>query len=355
VHFYTSPKAVTNGRNTGGLGWSINRFNQVAWSTLGSVLRTTPDMFQVWLSKQSIGICATWKNMSRIQDLLDNKCPNCLQPQETSQHLNRCLDQGRMLLLKDSISNLVTWMPNHNWMDPELAFWIEKYLLFCSTRSFSSLVEEGGPVTPLVSTAAASQDLIGWVEFLHGKVSVEFRTIQDIHCTLSSCRMTGEDWMKAFVLHLIQISHLQWIFCNFTLHDKQRGYPSLLKQATVLKEVDWLLDTAPEDIPAGSQYLLELNYSALFNASLERQSYWVIGMKAPCCAGKWDATASKHRGHSQRKLRAKASTWKPRYNFSREEARLQHEIGISRLSRRCLLTGPAGMNCASNKRLQKPD
>ncbi len=43
--FYTSPKAVTNGCNTRGLGWSTNRFNQVARSTLNSVLRTKPDMF----------------------------------------------------------------------------------------------------------------------------------------------------------------------------------------------------------------------------------------------------------------------------------------------------------------------
>jgi hypothetical protein len=355
ARFYPSPKAVVNGCNTGGLGWSTNRFNQVAWSSLDSVLWTKPDMFQVWLSKQAIGISATQKNLSRIQDLLDDKCPDCLQPQETSQHLNRCLDQGCTLLFKDSISNLVTWMHDHNRTDPELAFWIKKYLLFCGTRSFSSLVDKGGPATPLVSTAAASQDLIGWVEFLHGKISVEFRTIQDIHCALSSCQMTGEDWMKAFVSNLIQISHLQWIFCNFTLHDKQRGYLSLLKRATVLKEIDWLLDTAPEDILAGSQYLLELDYSELFNTSLERQSYWVLAMKAACRAGKRDATASKLRGCSQRKLWAKASTRKPRFDFSWEEAQLQHELGISRPSRRRLLTGQGGVNCASNKRLQKPD
>jgi hypothetical protein len=171
----------------------------VAWSTLDAVLRIKLDMFQVWLSKQSIGICATRKNMSRIQDLLEDKCPKGLQPQETSQHLNRCPDQGRTLLFKDSISNLVMWMHEHDRTDPELAFWIKKYLLFQGTRSFSSLVDAGGPATSLVSTAAASQDLIGWVEFLHRKVSVEFRTMQDIHCTLSSCQMTGEDWMKAFV------------------------------------------------------------------------------------------------------------------------------------------------------------
>jgi hypothetical protein len=139
---------------------------------------------------------------------------------------------------------------------------------------------------------------------------------------------------------------------SFTLHDKQRGYLSLLKRATVLKEVDWLLDTAPEDILAGSQYLLELDYSALFNASLERQLYWVLAMKAARCAGKQDATASKHRGRSQRKLWVKASTQKPRYNFSWEEAWLQQELKISRPSRRRSLTSQAGMNCASNKRLQ---
>jgi hypothetical protein len=167
ARFYTSPKAVTNGRNTGGLGWSTNRFNQVAWSTLDSVLWTKPDMFQVWLSKQSIGICATRKNISWIQDLLDDKCPNCLQPQETSQHLNKCPDQGRTLLFKDSVSNLVTWMHDHNRTDPELAFWIKKYLLFCGTRSFSSLVEEGGTATPHISTVAASQDLMaGWSFFM---------------------------------------------------------------------------------------------------------------------------------------------------------------------------------------------
>ncbi len=87
-----------------------------------------------------------------------------------------------------------------------------------------------------------------------------------------------------------------------------------------------MLDTAPEDIPAGSQYLLELDYSALFNASLERQSYWVLAMKSARRAGKRDATASKRRGRSQRKLRTKESTQKLRYDFSRDEAQQQHEL-----------------------------
>jgi hypothetical protein len=108
LRFYTKPKEVTNGCNRGGLGWSTHRFHQVAWDSLDLALWSKPDMFQVWLSKQCIGICATWKNMAWIQDLLNDKCPNCLQPQETSQHLNQCPDKGRTLLFKEGVSNLVS-------------------------------------------------------------------------------------------------------------------------------------------------------------------------------------------------------------------------------------------------------
>ena len=48
--------------------------------------------------------------------------------------------------------------------------------------------------------AAVDQDLIGWTEFLHGKVSIEIASIQQLHCRSSpSCRLTGTDWMKTFI------------------------------------------------------------------------------------------------------------------------------------------------------------
>jgi hypothetical protein len=54
--------------------------------------------------------------------------------------------------------------------------------------------------------------------------------------------------MKAFVSRLIQISHSQWIFQNYTLHNKQRGYLRLQAHSEVLQEVLKLLDTAPANI-----------------------------------------------------------------------------------------------------------
>jgi hypothetical protein len=76
-------------------------------------------------------------------------------------------------------------MNNRNQTDAELAYWIEKYLIFRGTWPFTSLVNAGGSGSSQILTAAASQDLIGWTEFLHGKVSKDIGCIQEVHCALS--------------------------------------------------------------------------------------------------------------------------------------------------------------------------
>jgi hypothetical protein len=92
--------------------------------------------------------------------------------------------------------------------------------------------------------------------------------------------------MKAFISHLLQISHSQWIFRNYTLHDKQRGYLRLHLRADILREVHELLETPSSDVPPESQYLLELDHSSMYNVSYEEQAYWVLALKAARRAGR---------------------------------------------------------------------
>jgi hypothetical protein len=100
-------------------------------------------------------------------------------------------------------------MHEHNQTDAGLAYWIEKYLLFQGTRTMSSLVWDLD--SSQIRGAAASQDTIGWVKFLHGKVSVAIDKINEIECTLSPCCMNGNNWRKHFIAKLLQVSHSQWL------------------------------------------------------------------------------------------------------------------------------------------------
>jgi hypothetical protein len=49
-----------------------------------------------------------------------------------------------MLLFRDSVASIVKWMQDCTRMDAELAYWLEKYLLFRGTRSLTALIMAGG-------------------------------------------------------------------------------------------------------------------------------------------------------------------------------------------------------------------
>ena len=157
--------------------------------------------------------------MARLQDLLDNRCPNCLQRGERAGHLNLCPDEGRRRLFEESVTRLQVWMESGNHTDPEIAYWVPKYLLLRGCVWFSSL----GAMSPSFLKAARSQDEIGWREMLERMVSKEFREIQRAHCLMAPCKMNGDDWMKQFVTKLLQISHAQWVYRNYTLHESRQG------------------------------------------------------------------------------------------------------------------------------------
>ena len=345
--FYTAPKK----KKGGGLGWSKHRFNQVSWASMDSALASKPDRYSLWLSKQASGWCATRQQMGRMQDLLDDKCPTCQRVVETSQHLNISPDEGRTQLFRESVELSEKWLHQGNRTDPELAYWIPKYLLFRGQKKISDM----GVMSPALQRAASSIDKIRWVEMLHGKVSVEIAAIQEHHCVGTPCHMNGADWMKHYVSHLICISHSQWVYRNFVLHERVRGYLRLKERKEVLVEIDKLLDMDPDKLPEDSRFLLELDFDTLYNSTFERQSYWVQATKAARHA---DRRAARLRSCScatgrQRKPRRKP---RPMIRTDTLEAQICKEVTPQPSSvRRRLHPSSLDTNNPCNMRLRSPD
>ena len=191
--FYTDGRKKTGG----GLGWVQHRFDQLVWASLHKTLASKPDMYGIWLSKQSSGCCATRVHiLKRLQDHLDNKCPNCGR-QEQASHLMVCPSKDRTKLLEEGVEQLTTWLHEDSRTNTELAYWIPKYVIFRGQRLMATL----GPMSHAMRQAAISQDEIGWRQFTEGKVSKDFASIQRAHCAGAPCRMNGDDWMKHFISH----------------------------------------------------------------------------------------------------------------------------------------------------------
>lgn len=155
---------------------------------------------------------------------------------------------------------------------------------------------------------AESQDGIGWDEFLHGKVTKRFRTIQNAHCILTGTNITSDDWMKHFIQRLVEISHAQWLYRNFTLHHYAKGYLRQRTEKDINREVEVLLNTRTSEIPPESQYLMEIAYQPQPTLPPAYNAYWVLAMKtARTCLLNKEATqarqSTRRRGMARRPLR----------------------------------------------------
>ncbi len=120
------------------------------------------------------------------------------------------------------MGKLKWWMNKGHQTELELAFWVTQYLHREQVRMANLAMLR--PMSKTLQEAAESQDLIGWGEFLHGKVLIKIRKIQEAHCIIASTRINGAGWMTQFVRQLMEISHAQWMYRNFTLHHCAKGY-----------------------------------------------------------------------------------------------------------------------------------
>ena len=140
----------------------------------------------------------------------DERCPNCGR-RETAAHLMICPDKSRTKLLTKNVNDLMAWMSQDDQTDPEILYWIPKYILMRGDRPLSAI----GFMSPQFKALAASQDLIGWRDFTEGHVSTHFYTIQSFHLAMSSSYLNGKDWTKQFISRIPHITHSQWISATY--------------------------------------------------------------------------------------------------------------------------------------------
>ncbi len=129
-------------------------------------------------------------------------------------HIMLCPDKDCTKLLTENVNELIEWMAQDNRTNPEILYWILKYILMRGDKPLSEI----GAMSHQFKAITNSQDLTGWRDFTKGYISTHFYEIQSFHLTMSSSYLNGEDWTKQFISKLFQITHSQWIYQNISLH-----------------------------------------------------------------------------------------------------------------------------------------
>jgi hypothetical protein len=164
--------------------------------------------------------------------------------------------------------------------DPELIYWIPKYILMQNNKQFTQL----GYMSKKMRELADSQDKIGWRNFTEGYISSHFYNIKQFHLSMSSNYLNGADWTKQFISKILQLTHSQWIYCNISLHDKRHSYLRNKQLESLLQTIAELSNLSPEEVPNNSRFLLEFNFTELTKAHIETQQYWTLAVNAALTA-----------------------------------------------------------------------
>ncbi len=285
----------------GELQWPRQTFQAVDWEARHSALVKKPQMYQLWLAKQSSGFCATQSMVTHWITERDDRCPNCGQ-RETAQHINVCPNRWRTKLLREQVAELKVWMADHH-THPDILYWVPQYIRLRNTRQLLSF-----PQLPRSLKAfGAEQDAIGWQDFMEGKISKSLLQLQKSHLANANTMMTGGLWAKEFISRVLHITHSQWLFRNVSLHDKTDGYLQANKRRELLMEIDRLMDTDPDSLPPDCQYLLEIDFNSLAASSAVKQTYWLYAIKAARQAGRRAVAPRRRRrsGAGARRLAAR--------------------------------------------------
>ena len=118
-------------------------------------------------------------------------CPNCGR-KETAAHLCLCPSEDRTRVFIESTEELQDWLLQDDKTGRELTYWLPKYILMRGTKN----MVEMGQMSPQMTCLARSQDVIGWKNFMEGRISRQFYEMQNEYLTLGNHRMDAGQWTR---------------------------------------------------------------------------------------------------------------------------------------------------------------
>ena len=217
------------------LGWYAAVFDNVDWIARDKVLSRKPDMFCMWVFKQSSGFISSGKNMRRWFGSEHSQCPNCGKEDEDAQHLMHCPDPSRYALFREEAQKLTVWLEmNHT--DPILAKIISRYVMIRG----SSRLSDFSDASPEYYKFVYEQQLIGWDNFLLGQITSSLRPLQHSHLLSSPSLLTVHDWLTQLINKLLHITHGQWIYRNVSKNHATLGMIRKTERRAMLLEIDRL-------------------------------------------------------------------------------------------------------------------
>ena len=271
LRYWAHRKIAKEAFHSLGILWA-NAFDYVDWEMVHSTLRTVPRLFQVWACKQVMGIAGTMEwDRSTVR-----YCPSCTVERDTCSHVIRCNHEGRIETLRHTLELTEEWLTEAD-TDPDLLDCIMEYAHGRGERSMRVICEG---LDSRFTSMAQEQDTIGWRRFMEGMICSKIREIQLDYHHRHGTLMNPQRWTCGLILKLMETTHGQWIYRNIQIHDSVSGTQTTLRKEAIQKEIEEQLERGGDGLLEEDQWMLEVNLGDLENTNGEKETYWLLAIKA---------------------------------------------------------------------------
>ena len=239
-------------------------FDHMDWAANGDALKGYPLLFQLWATKHISGFCSVNRMMKLWGLAASNTCPSC-ECMERAQHVPVCPHPDHDMVWQEAINGLAVWFDlSHT--NPEIRDCI------CLTLRLRSIDACFAPfASPTIMAAALDQDAIGWMNFIEGRISLEWHTAQPhFYASISSSR-TSRWWAKELVQNLLAMVHKMWIARNDVAHAIDEKGCKIKDGLTMDADIDEQFMLGYEDLVHPNFHLIDIGQPAIDRRSAGEQ------------------------------------------------------------------------------------
>ncbi len=102
---------------------------------------------------------------------------------------------------------------------------------------------------------------------MEGMVCTKMRQIQQSHSSFAGQRNDTEHWGKELVIHLMEVTHGQWLYRNVQVHDRITGMLATQQKEELQMEIERQQELGTEGLLDDDCYLAECNLGDLEDTS----------------------------------------------------------------------------------------
>jgi hypothetical protein len=170
---------------------------------------------------------------------------------------------------------LKQWLEEAN-TDPDLTDCIVDYVQCRGTLTMASAIQNA---PPRFQALGHSQDTIGRRRFLEGLILKEIVALQRQFYAVNSSQMSLDKWSSGLITWLLKITHGQWLYQNFMVHDLVSGTIATAEKEEHLLEIERQRDLGDARLLEEDKYLVEVNLGDMETTSGKCQNYWLLAIK----------------------------------------------------------------------------